>query len=305
MVSLCPGGSFMIWLSCLCIVLLLILFALFFKIAVLHKATDELRQELISWFENDTNTGLTLSSRDRHMRRLAADLNRELRRLRTIRLQFEQGDRELKESITNLSHDLRTPLTAILGYLDLLDYVEKPEQVERYLSMIRNRSEVLRQHTEELFGYSTVKSIPEKETALLSLNHMLEESLASYYGAMTGAGIAPQISIPEQNVLRRLNRSSLIRIFGNIIGNALKYSNGDLSVVMTKDGTIVFSNHAKGLTPVIAGRLFDRYYTVESGRRSSGLGLSIAKLLTERMGGEISADYREEQLFITLRFPEV
>ena len=291
-------------LFCLCILLLLTLFALLLKIAALHRAASEIRQEFLSWFDSDTNTGITLSSRDRHMRRLAADLNRELRRLRAARLRFEQGDRELKESITNLSHDLRTPLTAILGYLDLLDYVEKPEQVKRYLSMIRNRSEVLKQQTEELFGYSIVKSVPEEEASPLSLNRALEESLASYYGAMTGAGITPEVFIPARTVTRCLNRFSLTRIFGNIIGNALKYSDGDLSVTMAEDGTIVFSNRAARLSPVTAGRLFDRYYTVESGQRGSGLGLSISKLLTEQMGGKISADYREGRLSITLSFPD-
>ena len=192
----------------------------------------------------------------------------------------------------------------VLMPMDLLDYVEKPEQVSRYLSMIRNRAEFLRQQTENLFGYSVVKSVPEGEASPLSLNRMLEECLASYYGALTGAGITPEISLPEQTVTRHLNRSSLTRIFDNIIGNALKYSGGDLSVVMDGAGTIVFSNEAKALDPVTAGRLFDRYYTVEYGQRGSGLGLSIARLLTERMGGEISADYREGRLFITLRFPD-
>ncbi len=293
----------MAWLSCLCVILFLIVLMLIFKTAALRRAADEIQQQVSTWFDSDTNTVITLSCHDRHMRRLSASLNTELRRLRTIRLRFEQGDRELKESIANISHDLRTPLTAILGYLDLLDYVEKPKQVEKYLSLIRNRSDVLRQQTEELFVYSIVKSFPEGETELLSLNYMLEESLASSYGAMTAQGITPRISIPQQTVERVLNRSSLIRIFGNIIGNALKYGDGDFSVDMAPDGTIVFSNQAKDLTPVTAGRLFDRYYTVESGSRGTGLGLSIAKLLTERMGGEISADYREGRLFITLQFP--
>lgn len=291
----------MIWLSCFLAFLILLLLL---KLAALYRAADEIRQSLSAWAKEDTNTLITLSGRDARMRRLASDLNKELRSLRSMRLQFEQGDKELKETIANLSHDLRTPLTAILGYLDLLDYVEKPEQVEKYLAMIRSRSEVLKQQTEELFGYSIVKSVSEGTPELLSLNAMLEESLASYYGALTGAGITPEISLPEREVMRTLNRSSLTRIFGNMIGNALKYSDGDLSVTMTEDGAIVFSNQAGKLTPITAGRLFDRYYTVESGRRSSGLGLSIAKLLTEQMGGKISSDYRDGRLSITLFFPD-
>ena len=95
-----------------------------------------------------------------------------------------------------------------------------------------------------------------------------------------------------------------MRIFGNIISNALKYSDGDLSVVMKPDGTIIFANKAAGLTPVLAGRLFDRFYTVETGSQSTGLGLAIAKQLCERMGGSIRADYQEGKLIITLFFPK-
>lgn len=290
------------WLLPLALALLLL--ALLLKLHLLRRDLDALAAQLAQRMDQDSNNPLFLPSRDPALRRLAVVLDRQLRQLRQTRLRYENGDRELKAAITNISHDLRTPLTAILGYLDLLDYVEKPEQIERYLSMIRNRSEMLRQQTEELFGYSIVKSVSEETSELLSLNHMLEESLASYYGALTGQGITPEISIPAPAVMRRLNRSSLNRIFGNIINNALKYSDGDFSVSMTANGIIVFSNRSKALTPVTAGRLFDRFYTVESGRHSTGLGLSIARLLTEQMNGKISADYRDGRLFITLSFPE-
>ena len=92
------------------------------------------------------------------------------------------------------------------------------------------------------------------------------------------------------------NTGAINRIFSNIISNALKYSDGDLSVVMDKNGCVTFSNTAHNLNAVTVSRLFDRFYTVESSRNSTGLGLSIAKLLIERMGGTISAQYAEHKL---------
>ena len=119
---------------------------------------------------------------------------------------------------------------------------------------------------------------------------------------MQEKGIRPQIDLPEIPVWRELDTSALGRIFSNIISNALKYSDGDLSVCMNEDGRIVFSNGAEALNPLIVGKLFDRFYTVEVSRSSTGLGLSIAKLLTERMGGLIKADYSDKRLFITVQF---
>ena len=110
--------------------------------------------------------------------------------------------------------------------------------------------------------------------------------------------------MPGLPVKRMLNSTAAARIFGNILSNALKYSGGDLQVSMDEEGEIVFANTAPELTPVMAGRLFDRYYTVEAGENSTGLGLSIARLLTERMGGEISSRCIDGKLRITLRFPQ-
>lgn len=86
------------------------------------------------------------------MRKLAADINVQLRLLRQERHRYQQGDWELKEAVTNISHDLRTPLTAINGYLDLLEREEKSKNVQRYLSQIENRTEVLKSLTERMGG---------------------------------------------------------------------------------------------------------------------------------------------------------
>lgn len=285
-----------------CGILMFIIILLVVKLYLVRKSVSEIEKSFEEITGNDTNHLIDISSRDRMVRRLANSINEQLRQLRRERRRFQQGDLELKEAVTNISHDLRTPLTAICGYLDLLSKEETTETVTRYLKMIRNRSEVLKQLTEELFHYSVISSVNEGDCEPLVLNSILEESLASYYGALIQKKITPVITIPEQPVERYLSKSSLVRVFGNVISNVLKYSDGDLEVIMDEKGKIVFSNTATNLTPVMAGRLFDRFYTVETGRNSTGLGLSIAKLLTERMGGTITADYQKHKIYIIICF---
>lgn len=290
-------------LEILCGVLFFICLLLLWKIYLLHRAAEEIHREFEQKLSQDTNTLIAISSRDPSMRRLAAGINRQLCLLNRERHQYQQGDRELKEAVTNISHDLRTPLTAISGYLDLLEQEVPAEKAAQYLKMVRNRTNALGELTEELFHYSVITSVEESEKEWLVLNSVLEESLAAYYGAFLQQGITPDISIPEEKAERYLNRSALMRILGNLISNGLKYSDGDLSVVLQTDGTLIFSNQARTLSPIQAGRLFDRFYTVEMGRPSTGLGLAIAKQLCERMGGQIRADYRDGRLSVTLFFP--
>ena len=283
-------------------ILLLIIFVLLAKVYFLRKSAQEITEAFRDRLTADTNTLIDISTRDPYMRKLAADINTQLRLLRKERHRYQQGDQELKEAVTNISHDLRTPLTAINGYLDLLKREDKSENVQRYLSQIQNRTEVLKNLTEELFRYSVVTSSQELKPKHMDLVRALEESLLSFYAIMQEKGIQPEIDLPEEPVFRELDAGAVNRIFSNIISNALKYSDGDLSVVMDKNGSITFSNTAHNLNAVTVGRLFDRFYTVEASRNSSGLGLSIAKVLIERMGGKISAQYEGDRLSIIVSF---
>ena len=291
------------WL--LCVVLLMIALASFARLRLLQNSLDDIGRQLGERLSSDTNNPIFLSSRDPHARRLAAALNVQLKELRRQRQQYENGDRELKEAVTNVSHDLRTPLTAICGYLELLGKGDKTPDQARYLALIADRAEAMRQLTEELLRYS-VAAGGEEEPALepVDLNAAVEEAVASFYGALVEGGVTPRVSLPEERVVRNLDRAALSRVLGNLLNNALKYSGGDLSVVLEPDGSITLSNAAPELDEVQVGRLFDRFYTVESARRSTGLGLSIARSLTERMGGTIAARYEEGRLAVALFFPE-
>jgi signal transduction histidine kinase len=285
------------------LLLTIALAALGAKVYLLRKGARQLRESLKERLTEETNTLLSLSTRDREMRRLASCLNQELRDLRRDRLRYQQGDRELKEGVANMSHDLRTPLTAICGYLELLKGQPLPPDTHRYLEQIENRTQAMKRLTEELFRYSVAASSQELDLRTVDLDRALEESLLSFYGTFESRCITPEVTLPQTKVERLLDPSALNRVLGNILGNALKYSAGDLAVTLDETGTISFSNLAPGLDQVAAGRLFDRFYTVEAARNSTGLGLSIAKLLTERMGGTIGAAYDGGRLIVTLSFP--
>lgn len=281
-------------------VLLLILAG---KVYTLHKSARQLREGMAQQLERETNTLLAVSSGDREMRALADALNGQLAQLRAERQRYQHGDLELKEAITNISHDLRTPLTAIVGYLALLEGEEKSETVERYLSQISNRTQVLHQLSEELFAYALLTAPQPLHPQRVDLRGLVEEALLSYCGAMEQRGMEPTIQLPEGRVERNLDPTAAGRVLSNIISNALKYSAGDFAVTMTPDGVITFANSAPDLNPVLVQRLFDRFFTVETARHSTGLGLSIAKLLTQQMEGSLEAKYQEGQLVITLSFP--
>ena len=283
-------------------ILLLIIFVLLAKVWFLRKSAQEIAEAFRDRLTADTNTLIDISTRDPYMRKLAASINVQLRLLRKERHRYQQGDLELKEAVTNISHDLRTPLTAIKGYLDLLEREEKNGNVQRYLDQIQNRTEVLKNLTEELFRYSIVTSSRELTPERVDIVRILEESLLSFYGVMQEKGIQPEIELPEEPVFCELDVAAVNRIFSNIINNALKYSEGDFSVVMDKNGCITFTNTTHNLDTVTVGRLFDRFYTVEASHNSTGLGLSITKLLLERMGGSIEANYNNNKLQIKITF---
>lgn len=286
----------------LCGVLTVIVIVLIVKIRIMQKSMDEICACVTEHLSSDTNRLVSVSSSDRYVRRLANEIARQLSVLRRQRRQYINGDRELKEAVTNISHDLRTPLTAICGYLELLEAEEMTDQTKRYVEQITDRAEALKALTEELFRYSVIASVSDLSYEKINLGRVLEDTMISFYGAFEQKNITPNISLPDSAVIRTLDRSALSRIFENIISNAIKYSDGDFSVVMNGTGVITFSNAATELSSVDVGKLFDRFYTVDSARKSTGLGLSIAKLLTERMGGSIFADYKKTVLSITLSF---
>lgn len=287
----------------LCMILFVVIIILIVKIVMMKKSTKEIYIQFEQILKTDTNRLITISSNDREMKKLADNINKQLKILRKEYLRYKQGDFELKTAITNISHDIRTPLTAICGYLDLLQDNADIAKTEEYISIMKERAELMKQLTEELFRYSVILSDnKEPKTEEILINQILEDSIMDYYSILTRRGISPEIHMTEKQITAKLNKEYLARIISNLLNNAVKYSDGDLQITLTDSGEMIFANTAKELSSVQVERLFDRFYTVKTARNSTGLGLSIARTLAEEMGGTISAEYKDYVLEIRLTF---
>ncbi len=252
--------------------------------------------------ESDTNNLITVNTNNKELKKLANILNNSLKELRKLELEFKHGNQELKSSITNISHDLRTPLTAIKVYLDLIHNNLNNSQKE-YFKIIDNRVQDLIELTEQLFDFAkSIEIHHEIKKENICINDVLEESLANFYSVFKEYNINPQINICQEKVIKSLNENMLKRIFENIISNAIKYGKNDFIIKMYSNGTIEFTNQTDYLDITTLEKIFDRYYTVKNVKKANGIGLSIAKQLVDLNNGKIEAKYKNDNLTIKLKF---
>ena len=288
----------------ICIVLAITVIVLLVKVVLLERAFKEIGDQVKDHMDGTNSSIFQLSTSNKEARKLANDLNGALQELHAERVFLKDGDKRMKENVTAISHDLRTPLTAINSYVDLLGNETDESKRKEYLERIKDRTSELKDMTGELFKYS-VSSDTQYDSQLsnedIDLKSIIESSLISFYKEFTSKGIDPETDFPSEKVIISGNRKTLMRIFDNVFSNVAKYATS-LSVKLTSDGIVTVSNDAPDLTPVQVSKLFDKYYTVTDGTDSMGLGLSIAKDLVGRMDGSISAGLNGGILAITIRF---
>lgn len=281
---------------------------LILKITILKGSIRQIRREFKERDELNSSAKIGISFRDADLCGLTDDLNKTLEKMRKKYNLYVQGDSEVKQTIGNASHDLRTPLTAIIGYLELAKgKMQAGEDITSYLDIIENRARYMKELTDELFEFSGIIGDNDREelqTEEIEINRVLEDSIIDYYSVLSENGIEPLVEITEEPVVRFLNRHALERIFANLLNNAVKYSQGDLKITLAGSGEITFENYAPELTEIQVQQLFDRFYTVRTGRNSTGLGLAIARNLVTRLDGTIDAKHIEKKLVIRISFPK-
>ena len=271
---------------------------------IIKKTIREIEKSFTYILESDTNNIVTISSLDKDIKNLTINLNKNLVELRKQKLQYKNGNQELKKIITNISHDLRTPLTALKGYIDLIKQEKLSDNQKKYLKIIQKKSDEITELTGQLFEFSKIVDTLENNINIKKeeccINEILEETLVNFYSIFKEKSIIPTIKITDKKMYKTINKVSIVRIFENILSNVSKYSNGNFKVEMNDDGIITFSNKATSLDATTVQKIFDRYFSVENAKESTGIGLSIAKQLVELNNGTIKAAYNDGYLIIEI-----
>lgn len=292
-----------IYIIFLIISLVLIIIFLIYYIIGINISIKEIEDNLDIILNNDTNKLITISTNNKMLNRLTTNLNSSLRKIRKLELSYKNGNKELQESITNISHDLRTPLTAIKGYIDLIKKEKSKKKIVEYLKIIENKSEDLAILTEQLYDYSKSLDLKDKlKKEKVCINDILEDTILSYYALIKKKNLTPEINITTKRIYRKIDKNMAIRILENIISNTIKYTDEDIKITLLDNGKIIIKNKSHVLDNTTVNKMFNRYYTIESGSNTSGIGLSIAKQLVNINGGKITAKYSQGYLMVELEF---
>ena len=222
---------------------------------------------------------------------------------------YQEKETLIADTYTNLSHDIRTPLTSLDGYFQLMEACENVEEQRRYLNIIHERIHSLNEMLEELFMFTKLKN----ESYLLELtscciNRILKETVFSYYDDWVRREIQPDIQITEEQLYIDGNKQGLSRIIQNVIKNGLDHGEKKIRIVLKREqnqAVLRISNQVIASEQIDIEHVFDRFYKADAARSktSTGLGLSIAREFVRRMNGEIGAKIEENEFIVEMSFP--
>ena len=222
---------------------------------------------------------------------------------------YQEKETLIADTYTNLSHDIRTPLTSLDGYFQLMEACENVEEQRRYLSIIHERIHSLNEMLEELFMFTKLKNESYRlELTSCCINRILKETVFSYYDDWVRREIQPDIQITEEQLYIDGNKQGLSRIIQNVIKNGLDHGEKKIRIVLKREqnqAVLRISNQVTASEQIDIEHVFDRFYKADAARSktSTGLGLSIAREFVRRMNGEIGAKIEENEFIVEMSFP--
>lgn len=295
----------------LIILLVLLLGVALLKLLMLRREFRSITGAIYRIQGQKTNERVRVSTQDKQVLALANAVNGLCDEMHDSQLEHVQAMEELRASMANISHDLRTPLTSIVGYLQLLRADgNTPEQERHYIEVALRKASNLGELINNLFTLTRLDAgAYPLQLERLDVGQLLSEELAGFYDALTDRDIQPVVDLYEGSLTVAGDRGAIARIIANLLQNMLKHGNQEIAIASKaeqKEARLLFTNRAADLRPEDVDKLFQRFYTADRTRKggeSTGLGLSIASEFAGALGGRLEAALEGEMLTITLALP--
>lgn len=288
------------------VVLAIALIALAVQLLSLKSEMRKLKKELAMTRDKGYNRQLTVSLIDNDFSALATEMNKNLDYQKQMKLQSERAERSLKQSVSDIAHDLRTPLTVIKGNLQMLEGEEKlSERGMEYLHICSEKSEAMKQMADEFFELSLLESdSAEVILSKVNITNLLMQFIADNEAVIRSCRLNPEVIFPEKTVFAQADEQLLMRMFSNLLNNIVKYAESEFTIALEAKESkciIIFFNPVNS-TNIDTEHLFDRTYRADKSRHgtSAGLGLYIVKLLAEKQGAEVDAKLENNLLKISI-----
>ncbi len=290
------------------VVLAIVSIAVVAQLLSLKSEMRKMKKELALTRDKHYNRQLNVPLIDNDFVELAAEMNRNLDYQKQLKLRSEQAERNLKQSVSDIAHDLRTPLTVIKGNLQMLEHEEKlSDKGMGYLRVCSEKSDAMKQMADDFFELSVLES--DSTEILLSrvnLTNLLMQFIADNEAVFRSCRLTPDVIFPERTVFVQADEQLLVRMFSNLLNNIVKYAENEFTIALEAFGDkcgISFCNPVDNVN-IDTKHLFDRTYRADKSRcgTSAGLGLYIVKLLAQKQGAEASAELKNNVLKITVYF---
>lgn len=257
----------------------------------------------------NSNRKFKLNYPEKHLEQLLLEINKYLEDTQIYKQKYIKREEEIRKEIENISHDLRTPLTSIRGYLELINDEDITDKEKKeYIYIIEKRAKVLQNLIQDFYDLSRLENNDYNfSMEIIDINKELKEQILMFYNDFDKKNIDVDIKLKETPILVYLDKNAIERVFHNLIQNATKYSKSKFCMLLnSKNGEIIieFKNDVQDMNRQDLDLLFNRFYMKDSSRSkdSSGLGLTITKFLIESMNGKIDIELDNEWITFRIKF---
>ena len=289
------------------VVIILIALVLFLFVKLLL-VKSQMKKVIGEMRNNPDKRQMNVDFVDGDLQDMIVEVNRLYEDIMQIKADGKEEERKMKESISMISHDMRTPLTSIIGYLQIAEKTEDRVEMTSNIEISLERARYLNKLVNDFFELSLIESDQvDIKSERVNLSEVICEEILAESPEIDKKGLEPSFEQAEQNIYVIADKKRLVRIIQNLISNAVKYSEKklDFKIDSGSEGKLILSITTDSGVKIDVDRIFDRFYKQDSSRTQggAGLGLYICKRFAEMMGGNISAEQDEENFIIKLELP--